>query len=105
MQMESLYNDLKRAYSIENLNRISSEIINLYKSGDHSKLRKVHALIFSGNQGGSEKISRVFSSIIRLYHPDRQEQIASNIRNCYHQNDLEGLQNHQHIQDVEKMDL
>ncbi|MCF8226518.1 MAG: leucine-rich repeat domain-containing protein [Bacteroidales bacterium] len=105
MEIERLYGELDRAYSPENLNRLSSNIIALYKLKDISKLRRIHALMYNGNQATENPISRIFSKIITQYHPDRQEQISRELRSFYDKNDFTGLKKYDHILQVQEMDL
>ena len=105
MKLDELYQELKEAYSVENLNELSSGIISLYRSQDIGKLRKVHAYIYNGDQGEDEQLSRIFSRIIMLYHPDRQEQIGTSLDKSFSEGDMNGLQKLDHILDVRRMDL
>lgn len=105
MKVNELYQVLVRAYSPENLNALSSDIITLYRERDEGKLRQIHAVMHQGDQGSGEKISRIFSQIITIYHPDRQEKICAELKVCRDRNDLPGLKRYDHILDVQQMDL
>lgn len=105
MQILELFEELSRAYTAENLNRLSSGIIALYKNRDVSSLRKIHYLMFSGNHEGEDKVSRLFSKIITHYHPDRQEQINRELRLCLERNDLEGMKKFDHILDIQNIEF
>ena len=105
MNLEELYGELKKAYSAENLNAISSNIITLYRNRDMGTLRKIYAMIFNGSQGVEERHSRIFTRIITQYHPDRQEQIVKELEGMRINNDLAGLRRYEHILDVQHMDM
>lgn len=105
MNIEELYGELKKAYSAENLNALSSNIITLYRNRDISTLRKIHAMMFNGNQAAEERNSRIFTRIITHYHPDRQEQIRRDLEGLRLANDLEGMKKYEHILDVQHMNL
>ncbi|MEX2371570.1 MAG: leucine-rich repeat domain-containing protein [Bacteroidales bacterium] len=105
MQIQELYDTLVRAYTPENLNELTSGIISLYRRKDISALRRIHSLMYNGNQGGEERISRIFTRIITHYHPDRQEQINKELQVYLYNNDIKGMQQFDHILDVQKLDL
>ena len=104
MQIHELYSRLSSAYSLGNLNNLSSGIISLYRSGDAGKLRRIHACMYNGDQGG-DQLSRIFSRIIMVYHPDRQEQITKQLEGFYTSGDLDGMRKMDHILDVQMIDL
>lgn len=105
MIIQDLYKLLQTAYQAENLNALSSTIITLYRNKDISTLRRMHAMIYNGNQGGAEQISRIFSKIIMNYHPDRLEQINKSLNSYLETNDFEGMKSLDHILDIQKLDI
>src|SRR6056297_953364 len=105
MNIEELYGALKKAYSAENLNALSSNIITLYRNRDITTLRKIHAMMFNGNQAAEERNSRIFTRIITHYHPDRQGQSSNELEGLRVKNDLEGMRKYEHILDVQHMNL
>jgi len=105
MQISDLYDALVKAYSTENLNELSSGIISLYRGRDMGKLRQIHAAVFNGNQGADMQESKIFTQIITLYHPDRQEQIYKELDRLLTANDIEGMKKLDHILDVQQMDM
>ena len=105
MHIEELYKQLCLAYSIENLNRISSDIIQLYRDKDVPGLRRVHSLIYDGDQAAELPLPRIFSRIIMVYHPDRQENTIKEIEEQFTRKDFEGLQSLSHILEVQRLDL
>jgi hypothetical protein len=105
MHILELYKLLKESYQAENLNALSSNIISLYRNKDISTLRRMHALIYCGNQGAEYQISRIFSKIIMNYHPDRIIQINKNLDGFLKSDDFEGMKSMDHILDVQKLDI
>lgn len=105
MQIDSLFNDLIQAYSQENLNSLSSEIISLYRKKDIAALRRIHALIYDGDQGEELPLPRIFSRIIMVYHPDRQEKSIKEMAAYLANGDFERLQSFAHILDIQNIDL
>lgn len=105
MQINDLYEELRRAYSVENLNDLSSGIIALYRKGDIASLRKIHSIMYNGNQGEDHHMSRIFARIITHYHPDRQEQINKDLLGFLEKDDFAGMQQLDHILDIQKIDL
>lgn len=105
MQIRELYEALVKAYSAESLNEISSGIISLYRGKEMGKLRKIHAAVYNGSQGPEEKESKIFTKIITLYHPDRQEQIYKELSELLSAGDLEGMKKYEHILEVQQMDM
>lgn len=105
MQIQDLYDALVRAYSAENLNELSSDIIAVYRNKDIETLRRIHALMYNGNQGSEDRISRIFSKIITQYHPDRQEQINKELHGFMERKDLAGMKKLDHILDVQQLEL
>jgi len=105
MQIKELYDELVRAYSLENLNTLSSGIISLYRAKDMGTLRKIHAAVYNGSYGEDLQESRIFTKIITHYHPDRQEQIQKTLSDLLQHDDLEGMKRMDHILDVQKIDV
>lgn len=105
MQINELYKELVEAYQQENMNSLSSDLISLYRGNDLNALRKVHALIYNGDQAADEQISRIFARIIMHYHPDRIEQINKQLNAFLDANDLNGMRSLEHILDVQAMDM
>lgn len=71
MTDSELYIELKAAYTEENLNRISSQIINLYKTKQYEYIRELMGKIYNILNFEEEKINRIFTKLIMLYHPDK----------------------------------
>jgi len=74
MNSAELYRELKEAYTEENLHRISSLIIDLFRDHNHNALKYILKLVNNHTPCDEEKINKVFSKLIMLYHPDRLNQ-------------------------------
>jgi Leucine-rich repeat (LRR) protein len=68
-----LYNKLTDAYSDANLNRITARLLDLYRSKQHSQLRELARRISDVVPVDGSNISKCFSQLVMLYHPDRGE--------------------------------
>jgi Leucine-rich repeat (LRR) protein len=75
------FNRLIDAYSIENLNRISSTLITAYRRRRFDFLHSLYRNI--GENTGNLKINELFSSLIMQYHPDRRICVIDQIKK-YH---------------------
>ena len=104
MGNDKLYNELLEAYSDENLNKITAQIIHLYKSGFHSALRDIQAILSSYMSFKDTRIHKCYSSLIKLYHPDRGHAYRNEINELFKKNDFEGLEKMGHILHIEKYD-
>jgi Leucine-rich repeat (LRR) protein len=69
----ALYSQLKEAYSDVNLNRITADLLDLYRSRQHGKLREIARKISAIVPVDDSKISKCFSQLVMLYHPDKGE--------------------------------
>jgi hypothetical protein len=70
---KSVYRQLKDAYTEDNLNRITAALLELYRLKQHGKLRTIARRISDIVAVDDSKISKCFSQLIVLYHPDRGE--------------------------------
>jgi Leucine-rich repeat (LRR) protein len=68
-----LHNQLIAAYSDANLNRITARLLDLYRSRQHGKLRELARRVSAIVPIDDSKISKCFSQLVMLYHPDRGE--------------------------------
>ncbi len=100
MTIKELYNNLKEAYSQENLNKITSQLILLHKNKNYgticSYVKKINKYISIN----AVNESKYFSKLIVLYHPDRGDLIRKNLKDLYLQNDYENLNKYAHIHSV-----
>ena len=95
MANQDLYNKLREAYSDESLNSITSKIIELYKNKQHASLRKIFDALEMEHQGNS--LSKNFSKLIFLYHPDKGHQYRDEIEKAYHSGNHKQLETYAHI--------
>ena len=92
-----LYNELSGAYNEANLHRISSLVIDLYKERKYDALRYIQKIVNEHVSCAEEKINKVFSRLIMLYHPDRLKQSLVEIEAAMRNDDFEALFRHAHI--------
>ena len=97
MEIDQLYKKLMNAYSDKNLNKITAQIINLYKSRDYKMLKEVAGIVSEYIDFKYDRISKCFSKLITLYHPDKGSSQIKKIQKLYENNDLNGLSNFCHI--------
>lgn len=97
MSIKELYLELLEAYTVENLNRISLTLINLYKDQQFNALQKIANMI--GEECGIEisPHGKGFSKFMMLYHPDRLIYHLNEINRLNALNDYEGLLKYSHI--------
>jgi Leucine-rich repeat (LRR) protein len=68
-----LHKQLIAAYSDANLNRITAGLLNLYRSRQHGKLRELARRVSAVVPIDDSRISKCFSQLVMLYHPDKGE--------------------------------
>ncbi|MFW5819926.1 MAG: leucine-rich repeat domain-containing protein [Bacteroidota bacterium] len=97
MSIKDLYQELLKAYTVENLNRISLTLINYYKNQQFNVLQKIADMI--GKEIGIEISPRGkgFSKFMMLYHPDRLLYHLNEINRLNTLNDYEGMLKYSHI--------
>ncbi len=97
---------LLEAYSEPSLNKITRNLIRLYKEKEFEKLNIIAGMISEWVEITIEPDGKGFSKIISLYHPDRGEFYRSNIEELSALNDLVLLEHYRHIfviQDIEEI--
>lgn len=104
MDTGELYTRLKEAYTAENLHRISSRIIDLFKDSHFDALREVQKVVNEYTPCEDQKINRVFSRLIMLYHPDRLNQSLNRLEQAYREGDFEELYTMSHILTVQHLE-
>lgn len=72
-----LYDELKKKVTASKLKDMSIEVISRYKKKDHGYLSSLAERV--GISSAETGISKVFSQLIQLYHPDRLKKIVSEI--------------------------
>jgi hypothetical protein len=68
---DDLYLQLKEAYSEANLNRVTAALLELYRSRQHAALREIARRVSTVVPIDDSKISKCFSQLVMLYHPDK----------------------------------
>ncbi len=104
MTINELKQQLLTSYTLENLNKISITLINLYKNQQFSILQKVSDLISDFAKVDITIEGKGFSKLIMLYHPDRLNFYLNEINKCVNQNDFDGLLEHSHIIKLERIE-
>jgi hypothetical protein len=104
METGELYNNLKVAYTSENLGGISSRIIGMFREKQHDALRAIQKVVNDYTPCNEEKINKVFSRLIMLYHPDRLSQNLEQLEQAYGLDDFETLYSMSHILAVQNLE-
>lgn len=104
MTINELKQQLNEAYTLENLNKISITLINLYKNQQYSILQKIGEIISDFTDIEITNEGKGFSKLIMLYHPDRFNYYQNEINKLAKQNDFNGLVEHSHIIKLERID-
>lgn len=97
MNIQELYKDLINEFSDENLNRITANLILLYKNNNFGKIREYANRISKYVPISEEKHAKCFSKLIMLYHPDRGEIFRNAIQDLFQKNDYTQLLTYSHI--------
>ena len=84
MTEKELYHRLLKAYSDQNLNRITAKLIHLYKSRQFGLIREISNDISTFVNCDTEKINKCFSKLVMLYHPDKGSLYRKNIKINFH---------------------
>lgn len=95
--MKDLYLKLKEAYSEKNLNKITADIIELYKTGQHSRIRDIASAIENFVDVDPSNISKCFSKLVMIYHPDKGAYYHNEIEKNFNTGNQEGLNRLSHI--------
>ncbi len=104
MTIKELQSKLEKAYALENLNKISLTLINLYKNEQYSILQKIAEIICDFIEIEITADGKGFSKLIRLYHPDRTAYYLKEINALTEKNNFEGLNTHSHILKLEDIE-
>jgi hypothetical protein len=105
-QPESLSAELLEAYSEANLNKITRNLIRLYKEQEFEKLNIISGMLSEWVEITIESDGKGFSKIISLYHPDRGELYRKNIAQLACEKNHQMLDRFRHIfviQDIEEI--
>jgi len=104
MEIGELYNNLLSAYTTENLGLISGRIIGMFRDKKFDGLRALQKLVNEYTPCKEEKINRVFSRLIMIYHPDRLSQNLELVEKAYRDGDFEDLYAMSHILSVQNLE-
>ncbi len=103
MEITELYTSLKEAYTAENLGRISGRIIDMFRDRRYDALKAVHKVVNEYNPSSEEKMNKIFSRLMMMYHPDRLTQSIKQLEQAYQSGDFEELYAMSHILNVQHM--
>jgi len=95
---------LKEAYTIDNLNKISLTLINLYKNQHYSILQKITEIISDYITIEIKDDGKGFSKLMLLYHPDRAGYHINEIDRLTEQGNFDGLLEYSHILKLERIE-
>ena len=104
MEIGELYSKLEKAYTAENLGVVSGRIIGLFKDKRYDALRAIQKVVNEYTPCNEEKINKVFSRLIMLYHPDRLSQNLKELEKAYRGGDFEILYSMSHILTVQNLE-
>jgi hypothetical protein len=97
---------LLEAYSEANLNKITRNLIRLYKEKEFGKLNVISGMLSEWVEIAIEPDGKGFAKIVSLYHPDRGEFYRNLIEAAAKQEDATTLARFEHIlviQDIEEI--
>lgn len=97
MADNTLYTKLCEAYSEKNLNLITSKIIEIYKNKQYHKLKSLLNAIDKYIDFQDDNMSKSFSKLIFMYHPDKGHQYRKEIEQINQSGKTELLHEYSHI--------
>lgn len=103
-KIENLYQKLKAAYTIDNLNQISLVLLGFYKNRQFGILRKVADIVSDCIKIEIADDGKGFSAFMMLYHPDRLTYHINEISKLATEKNYEGLLNYTHIFLLERIE-
>jgi hypothetical protein len=104
MEIGELYSNLKNAYTDENLGLVSGRIIGLFRDKKYDALRAIQKVVNEHTPCNEEKVNKIFSRLIMLYHPDRLSQNLEQLEKAYKGGDFEALYSMSHILTVQNLE-
>lgn len=104
MEIGALYTQLKDAYTADNLGLVSGRIIEMFREKKHDALRAMQKVVNEYTPSSEEKINKIFSRLIMLYHPDRLSQNLEQLEKAYKGGDFETLYSMSHILTVQNLE-
>ena len=104
MEIQTLKNNLLKAYSAENLNKISVVLLSLYKNEQFGTLQKIADMISDFVLVEIDENGKGFSKLMMLYHPDRGNIHRVEIERLATENDFDKVLNYSHILKLERLE-
>jgi len=98
--MSKKYQQLIDLYSEENLTRISSKLISLYRTGQKNTLTQIARIVADFTKIRDGNMSKIFTQLIMLYHPDRAMMIQNQIQSYLTKNMISSLKQYAHILEI-----
>lgn len=97
MTIKQLHHKLQTSYTAENLHRITTKIINLYKNQQYGSIIRIMRVVAEFTHENEEQYTRAFYKLMMLYHPDRITHYHGEIDRHLAANNTEQLQRYSHI--------
>jgi Leucine-rich repeat (LRR) protein len=104
METGELYSKLKDAYTTDNLGLVSGRIIEMFRDKKYDALRAMQKVVNAFTPCNEEKVNKIFSRLIMLYHPDRLRQNLELLEKAYKADDFESLYSMSHILTVQNLE-
>jgi len=104
MTIAELNKELLEAYTVDNLNKISLTLINLFKSKQYSILQKIAEMLSDSVDIEITNDGKGFSRFMMLYHPDRASFHINEINKLTERNNFSDLLNYSHILKLERIE-
>ncbi len=104
MTIKELNKELLDAYTVNNLNRISLILINLFRTRQFSVLQKILKIISEHTNIEISNDGKGFSRLMLLYHPDRAVFHINEINKLTAGNNFDGLLKYTHILRLESIE-
>ncbi|HEX3008505.1 MAG TPA: hypothetical protein VHO90_12920, partial [Bacteroidales bacterium] len=107
MTNNDLYIKLKESYTGANLNNITANIIGLYKAKQFGSIRKISRIVSEYTSIEDHNISKCFSKLIMIYHPDKEAFYNQELDKLFHSKNFDSLNQYAHIlviNDIDKFD-
>jgi hypothetical protein len=97
MTIKQLHLRLHSTYTSENLHRITTKIINLYKNEQYGAITQIMNVVSEYTHEKEEQYTKAFYKLMMLYHPDRINHYLGEIEKHFAAHDTEQLNRYSHI--------
>ena len=104
MEIQTLKNNILKAYSAENLNKISVVLLSLYKNEQFGTLQKIADMISDFVLVEIDENGKGFSKLMMLYHPDRGNFHRVEIERLASENNFDKVLSYSHILKLERLE-